>query len=112
LDRALKMLVLPGGRCPFEEWYGALRDPVARVDVRRRLARVRAGNLGDARQVGRGVSELRIDTGPGYRVYFAVVGDAMLLLCAGDKSSQQRDIEAARAMLEAHDGNEGLQRDV
>lgn len=83
-----------------------------RAAVRRRLARLRAGNLGDTKQLGRGVSELRIDTGPGYRVYFAMVGEVVLLLNAGDKSSQQRDIEAARAMLEAHNGSEGLQRDL
>jgi len=112
LDYALKMLVLPGGGCPFEDWYRGLRDPLARVAVRRRLARVRAGNMGDARPVGRGVSELRMDTGPGYRVYLAIVGEAMLLLNAGDKSSQRRDIEAARAVLEVYHGNEGLQRDL
>lgn len=85
----------------FEDWLGRLRDPIAVKAIKRRIARVQIGLFGDAKLVGHGVSELRVDVGPGYRVYFARRGAVLvLLLCGGDKSSQQRDIERARAMSE------------
>lgn len=85
----------------FEDWLGRLRDRVAVKAIKRRIARVQVGLLGDAKPVGDGVSELRVDYGPGYRVYFARRGAVVvLLLCGGDKSSQQRDIGRAKAMAE------------
>jgi len=85
------------GNKPFRVWLLALRDQVAAVRIRARLTRVRAGNFGDARNVGNGVVELKIDHGPGYRVYYAIeAGTVVLLLCGGDKRSQNRDIETAR----------------
>lgn len=78
------------GRNLFREWLNGLRDRDARVRIRSRINRVRLGNLGDAKSVGRGVSELRIPYGPGYRVYFGRDGDkVVLLLCGGDKRSQR-----------------------
>ncbi len=69
---------------PFEEWMHGLRDSQSRVRIRVRLARVRLGNFGDAHAVGGGIWELRIDYGPGYRVYYAQNGPATLpLLCGG-----------------------------
>jgi putative addiction module killer protein len=68
--RQLEVYVKPDGATPFLDWLKALRDAEARQRINARLARVRAGNLGDAKAVGEGVSELRIDYGPGYRVYF------------------------------------------
>ena len=68
-----------------------------------RLKLVGLGHLGDCRFVGERVSELRIDTGPGYRLYFMRQRDALLFLCGGDKSTQQRDIERAKAMARAVD---------
>jgi putative addiction module killer protein len=68
--------------------------------VQIRLERLRLGNFGDARSLGKGLSELRIDMGPGYRVYFMVQGKSVVVLfCGGDKSSQQRDIRRAREYL-------------
>lgn len=84
------------GIVPFHEWLDNLQDVQARAKIRIRLNRVRLGNFGDAKPIGDGVCELRVHLGPGYRVYFARPGAAMvLLLCAGDKSSQRHD--AARA---------------
>ena len=85
----------------FAQWLASLRDDLAVKRIRQRLARVQIGLFGDARPVGAGVSELRIDHGPGYRVYFTRRGDVLvILLCGGDKDSQSRDISRARAMAE------------
>ena len=83
----------------FTDWIGNLRDlrAIARIDAR--IGRLRLGNFGDAKSVGGGVSELRIDYGPGYRVYFTRRGEAVvLLLCGGDKDSQTRDIMLAKTL--------------
>lgn len=85
------------GRVPFQEWIQDLRDREAAFRVRARIARLRAGNFGDAKAVGKGVSELRVQYGPGYRVYFARRGETVVaLLCGGDKASQSRDVERAQ----------------
>ena len=92
------------GEKPFARWLKNLADRQARVRVDARLSRVRVGNPGDIRSVGGGVLELRIDWGPGYRVYFARRGDfSLLLLCAGDKRTQQRDIQRAKTYLKDHE---------
>jgi putative addiction module killer protein len=83
---------------PFVAWLEALHDRQARARIEARLARVAVGNFGDRRAVGESVFELRIDWGPGYRIYFAQVGQLLvLLLCGGDKRSQQEDIDRAKA---------------
>lgn len=85
------------GDKPFKNWLEGLRDVQGRARIRVRLDRVRLGNLGDYRSVGEGVQELRIDFGPGYRIYFGIEGKrVVLLLLGGDKSSQPRDIAKAR----------------
>lgn len=85
------------GRRPFEEWLDELNDQRAVARVLARLARVRQGNLGDCKSVGEGVSELRVDYGPGYRVYFGQKGRTLVvLLCGGDKRTQDRDIRLAK----------------
>ncbi|KAF3887029.1 MULTISPECIES: type II toxin-antitoxin system RelE/ParE family toxin [Nostocales] len=85
------------GRSPFAEWLEALRDIQARAKIRNRLKRVESGNLGNYRSVGEGVCELKVDYGPGYRVYFGQIGTTIvLLLCGGDKSTQEQDINKAR----------------
>lgn len=85
------------GKTPFLDWLGSLRDIKARGKIRTRLDRVQVGNLGDYRSVGKGVWELKIDYGPGYRVYFGQIGSTViLLLCGGDKSTQQQDISKAQ----------------
>jgi putative addiction module killer protein len=84
----IEMYVTHTGSVPFEEWILRLRDIRARARIRVRLARVRLGNLGDAHTVGGGVWELRIDYGPGYRVYYAQsCSTTLLLLCGGDKTT-------------------------
>ncbi len=84
------------GSRPYDEWLGGLRDrrAVARIDAR--VTRLQGGNPGDYKSIGAGVYELRIDYGPGYRLYFAFAGcHLILLLLGGDKSSQQTDIANA-----------------
>jgi putative addiction module killer protein len=84
------------GRLPFDEWLVRLRDRQARARIAARIDRMRTGLRGDWKSVGAGVLEMRLDYGPGYRIYFAQDGAALvLLLCGGDKRSQQRDIEVA-----------------
>jgi len=81
----------------FAAWFRELRDLRAKSRINARIRRMSLGNFGDVEAVGDGVSELRIHHGPGYRIYFARRGAALvILLCGGDKSSQQRDIRAAR----------------
>jgi putative addiction module killer protein len=83
----------------FHQWIAGFDDKATAAIILRRIDRVRAGLLGDVRPVGDSVSELRIDYGPGYRVYFVRRGKALiLLLCGGDKSSQDRDIRKAKEM--------------
>ena len=89
------------GEQPFVEWLKGLDDRQARTRIEARLARVVIGNLGDVEPVGEGAMELRIDWGPGYRVYFARVGQVIvLLLCGGDKRTQQRDINRTKEYFE------------
>ena len=86
------------GHNPFREWLAELRDREAAMRVRVRLARIRLGNFGDCKPVGKGVSELRVSHGPGYRVYFGRRGDTLVvLLCGGDKRTQGDDIGLAQA---------------
>jgi putative addiction module killer protein len=95
--------VTEDGRKPFREWLENLWDAKGRAKVRVRLDRVRLGNLGDNRMVGEGVHELRIDFGPGYRVYFGLEGRRLvLLLLGGDKSSQTKDIGKAKEFWKDH----------
>jgi putative addiction module killer protein len=80
----------------FARWLDRLRDIRARARVQARIERLAAGNAGDVRPVGEGVSELRIDYGPGYRVYFTKRGrEVVILLAGGDKSTQTSDIKSA-----------------
>lgn len=83
----------------FDRWLSELRDRRAVARIAARLDRLASGNPGDTQPVGDGVSELRINYGPGYRVYFIQRGPVLIiLLCGGDKSSQDRDIKQAKAL--------------
>jgi putative addiction module killer protein len=83
----------------FTDWLKSLRDKRAAARINIRIDRLRLGYFGDVKPVGDGVAEMRIDHGPGYRVYFLRQGDvAIMLLCGGDKSSQVRDIRKAKAL--------------
>jgi putative addiction module killer protein len=84
----------------FSKWLHGLRDDRARARIAERLLRVQAGNFGDVKPVGDSVSELRIDYGPGYRVYFVRRGPVVIvLLCGGDKRTQTADIKRAKRMV-------------
>ena len=83
----------------FVDWLGRLRDNNARIRIAARIRRMEMGNFGDVAPVGEGVSEMRVHYGPGYRVYFVQEGaEIVVLLCGGDKSSQDRDIAKAKEM--------------
>jgi len=83
----------------FTTWLDGLRDEKAKARIAQRVDRLARGNPGDVKPVGEGVSEMRIDYGPGYRVYFAQRQEVMaLLLCGGDKRTQAADIKRAKAM--------------
>ena len=91
------------GRDIFREWQDALRDPRGSVAVDRAVQRVKKGNFGVHRFCRDGVWELVIDVGPGYRVYYSMIGETcVLLLCAGAKRAQNRDIERAVAYYHGH----------
>jgi putative addiction module killer protein len=83
----------------FRRWRIRLKDERTRVLIASRLDRLAFGNAGDARPVGQGISELRIDYGPGYRIYFQRRGNTIIiLLCGGDKSTQTKDIKTAKRL--------------
>lgn len=85
----------------FKRWMAGLKDKQAKARITVRLGRLKQGNAGDFKSVGEHVFELRIHTGPGYRVYFTQRGNALiLLLCGGDKSTQQADIKQARQLAQ------------
>ncbi len=85
------------GKAPFSDWLNGLRDMPGRAIIRTRVNRLRLGNFGDCKPVGSGVFELRIDYGPGYRVYLGKEADKLVvLLSGGDKRSQKRDIAQAQ----------------
>ena len=89
----------------FDRWLSGLRDRRAVARIAARLDRLASGNPGDAQPVGNGVSELRINYGPGYRVYFIQRGPVLIiLLCGGDKSSQDKDIKQAKVLAEQWKG--------
>jgi putative addiction module killer protein len=83
----------------FDAWMRALRDRRAVTRIAARIDRLASGNPGNVKPIGGGLSEMRIDHGPGYRVYFMQRGAlVIILLCGGDKATQQRDIELAKAL--------------
>ena len=83
----------------YVRWFKSLRDVRAKARIDARIRRISLGNLGDSKSVGGGVQELRVDYGPGYRVYFLRQGmELIVLLCGGDKSRQQADIAEAQRL--------------
>jgi putative addiction module killer protein len=84
----------------FRKWRLRLKEERVRVLIASRLDRLAYGNAGDVKPVGHGISELRIDSGPGYRIYFQKKGNTVIvLLCGGDKSTQAKDIATAKRLL-------------
>jgi putative addiction module killer protein len=81
----------------FDRWLKRLRDRKAKAKIEARILRLSMGNPGDIKPIGRGISEMRIEYGPGYRMYFKQIGEELIiLLCGGDKSTQQEDIAMAQ----------------
>jgi putative addiction module killer protein len=81
----------------LDHWLSGLADRGARARITSRIDRLCCGNPGDVKAVGAGISEMRIDTGPGYRVYYKQIGTTIIaILCGGDKSSQEKDIKKAK----------------
>jgi putative addiction module killer protein len=92
----LRRYTTDDGKDVFGDWLRKLKDRCARAIIETRLTRVALGNFGDCKTVGSGVWELRVDVGPGYRVYYSREGKTVvLLLCGGDKRTQTRDIDRA-----------------
>ncbi|HEV8015539.1 MAG TPA: type II toxin-antitoxin system RelE/ParE family toxin [Stellaceae bacterium] len=90
----------------FAAWFARLRDRQARARIAVRIRRLSLGNPGDVKPVGGGVSEIRVDYGPGYRVYFVSRGElVVVLLCGGDKQTQDRDIERAIKLAQGLQGS-------
>ena len=114
VERELRVLVSEDDTSGFEEWFKSIRDTATRLRVRARLTRVQNGNFGDHKIFSGGIGELRLDFGPGYRVYFVQDGPVVVfLLVGGDKSTQFVDIRAARQLWEENqDENERLQRNI
>lgn len=85
----------------FDMWFGALKDLRGKSRIQARIDRLAFGHIGDVKSLGEGIFELRVFCGPGYRVYFMQKGDALIVLLAGgDKSSQQKDIERAKQLVQ------------
>ena len=94
----------------FKKWFKKLKDHIAKAHINRRIDRLERGNPGDVEPIGEGCSEMKIDYGPGYRVYFKDTGkEIIIILCSGDKSTQQKDIDKAKRLAreeEEYDENE------
>lgn len=87
------------GRSPFRGWILSLNDMQVRAKIRIRVNRLRLGNFGDCRFLGNGVYELKMDFGPGYRIYWGRESDVVIvLLCGGDKKTQKKDIAKAKKL--------------
>lgn len=99
IDQPKQVLIYAdaGGHEPFTQWLTKLRDTVGRKRIFARLRRLEQGNFGDCKSLGESVYELRLFFGPGYRVYFGEDGNTLvIILCGGDKSTQDPDIETAK----------------
>lgn len=96
----IRHYVSRAGKDVFDEWLSQLADTRAQAKIAARINRLAAGNFGDCKPLGQGLWELRIDYGPGYRVYYALIGRVcVLFLCAGDKRKQPSDIARALRFL-------------
>ena len=104
-SRVIKEYITTEGNNPFRDWFNSLKNVSTQAKIDVRLARVRLGNFGDTESVGNGVYELKFHFGPGYRIYYGLEGtEIVILLCAGDKGSQKKDIKKAHVYWEEHIG--------
>ncbi|WP_292976771.1 type II toxin-antitoxin system RelE/ParE family toxin [Nitrosomonas sp.] len=91
----------------FDSWFGSLKDRTAKARIQARIDRAEDGNWGDCGPIGEGVSEMRIHTGPGYRVYFKQIGvEIFVLLAGGNKAAQQQDIKTALELARKIEGKQ------
>ncbi len=96
----IRHYVSRAGKDVFDDWLTKLADARAQAKIASRINRLAAGNFGDCKSLGQGLSELRITWGPGYRIYYALIGrECVLLLCGGDKRKQSSDIDRALKYL-------------
>ena len=107
MEIEIEIYELSHGKRPFEIWFEGIREIHTRAKILTRLDRLKLGNFGDCKTVGNGVSELRIHYGPGIRIYYAKVGNkVILLLSGGDKGSQTKDINKAKEYLRDYQSEE------
>ena len=98
--RRIEQYQTSAGRAPYRDWINRLKDQGVKARIFTRLDRLSLGNFGKCKALGPGISELKINYGPGYRIYFAEEGAiTIILLCGGDKGAQKKDIEKARCFL-------------
>ncbi len=102
--RIISVYVTASGTVPFDDWMNDLKDYVGKGAVEARIARLRLGTLGKHANVGDGLIELKVDIGPGYRIYVADNGRDSLILCAGNKRTQKQDIKAAKKFWNDYQG--------
>jgi putative addiction module killer protein len=106
----VRYYVTKAGRDVVDEWITGLADDRTEARILARIERLSSGNFGDRKSLGGGLFELRIDTGPGYRIYYAMIGRAsVLLLCGGDKRKQSTDIQRARGYFKDYLERIGMQ---
>ena len=99
-ERTVRYYQRISGDSPFREWRAKITDLDLKAAIDARIARLRGGNFGDSKPVGKGVSESRIDFGPGYRIYYSATRDDIVLLSGGDKTTQDSDIMAVQGFWE------------
>ena len=103
MEYTLKLYETGNGTEPLTDWLNGLKDQKARIAIRMRLGRMQLGNFGYCEPVGEGVSEMKIDLGPGYRIYYGMIGRTIvLLLCGGGKKTQDKDIRRALEFFKDH----------
>ncbi len=104
----IRHYVSRAGRDVFDDWLTQLADARAQAKIATRIDRLAAGNFGDCKSLRQGLYELRVDWGPGYRVYYAMISrECVLLLCGGDKRKQTPDIDRALEYLRDYKGRSG-----
>ena len=103
----VQIYATPNGRTPFTEWLEALKDQRGRDTIKVRVRRISAGNFGDSKSLGGGLYELRVDFGPGYRVYFGKEDEDVILLWGRKKQHQAKDISRGRIYWAEHQSRSG-----
>jgi putative addiction module killer protein len=97
MKKEIRIYITPNGKQPFAEWLAGIKDKVIEARIRRRLDQLSLGYYGDVKSLGEGISELRLQFGSGYRIYFGEIDNKIvLILYGGDKSTQSRDIQKAK----------------